>query len=84
MNTLLNTRALALSGATAGAILVVLCFALYAVLALPDPWMPLFIGSGPTVVGWVIGIAEGAGVGALLGWLVAVFYNRFAKLPGGA
>lgn len=80
MNTL-NTTALALSGATAGAILVALCFAIYAVLGLPDPWMPLFIGSGPTPGGWIIGMAEGAGVGAVIGWLVAVFYNRFAP-PG--
>jgi hypothetical protein len=77
MNTL-NARALALSGAAAGAILVALCFAIYLVLGQSDPWMPLFVGSGPTVGGWLVGITEGAGVGGLLGWIVATFYNRLA------
>lgn len=40
--------------------------------------MDLFIGSGPTLGGWIVFIAEGAGVGALVGWLVGLFYNRFA------
>jgi hypothetical protein len=40
--------------------------------------MPLFVGSGPTVGGWLVGITEGAGVGGLLGWIVATFYNRLA------
>jgi len=78
MNASLNTRALALSGATAGAILNVLCWAIYVIAGRPDPWMDLFIGSGPTVTGVFVFIAEGAGVGALLGWLVAAFYNRLA------
>ncbi len=79
MNTLLNTRALALAGAAAGAILNVVCLSIYAIAGQPDPWMALFIGSGPTLAGWIVFIAEGAGVGALLGWLVAAFYNRFAR-----
>jgi ribose/xylose/arabinose/galactoside ABC-type transport system permease subunit len=79
MNTLLNTRALALSGAAACAVLNVVCASIYAIAGRPDPWMDLFIGSGPTIVGSIVFIAEGAAVGALLGWLVAVCYNRLAK-----
>jgi hypothetical protein len=45
----------------------------------PDPWMPLFIGSGPTVGGWITGIVEGAAVFGVGGALIAVFYNRFAR-----
>lgn len=84
MNTLLNARALALSGAAAGAILNVICLAIYALAGRPDPWMTLFIGSGPTVGGCIVFVAEGAGVGGLLGWLVAVCYNRLAKPVAGA
>ena len=69
MNTQLNTRALALAGALAVAVLNVVCLAIYAVAGRPDPWMDLFIGSGPTVGGWLVFIVEGAAVGALLAWL---------------
>jgi len=79
MNATLNTRALALSGAAAGAILNAVCWLIYVIAGRPDPWMNLFIGSGPTASGIVVFIAEGAGVGVLLGWLVAVFYNRLTK-----
>lgn len=76
----LNTRALALSGAAAGAVLNLVCLSIYAIAGRPDPWMNLFIGSGPTFGGWVVFVAEGAGVGALLGWVVAAFYNRLARV----
>jgi hypothetical protein len=79
MNTQLNTRALALAGAAVFAIVNILCFAVYAVVGRPDPWMELFLGSGPSFGGWLIGIAWGAVMGALIGGLVAVFYNRWAK-----
>lgn len=79
MNTVLNTRALALSGAAAGAVLNVVCWLIYVIAARPDPWMDLFIGSGRSAAGIVVFIAEGGGVGALLGWLVAFFYNRIAN-----
>jgi hypothetical protein len=79
MNTHLNTKALAFAGALASAVLTALCFTIYAVAGRPDPWMALFMGSGPTVLGWLIGIVELALVGALLGGVVGVVYNRYAK-----
>ena len=79
MNTPLNTKALVVAGAIASAVLTVLCFTIYAVAGRPDPWMALFIGSGPTLGGWVIGIVELGLVGALLGVVVGAVYNRFAK-----
>lgn len=79
MNTQLNTKALAVAGAIASAVLTTLCFTVYAVAGRPDPWMALFIGSGPTALGWVIGIVELGLVGALLGGVVGAVYNRFAK-----
>lgn len=79
MNTQLNTRALAASGAITGAIINTICFTIYVIAGQPDPWMQLFIGSGPTVGGWIIGIAEGAAVFAVGAALIAFFYNRFAK-----
>jgi hypothetical protein len=79
MNTPLNTRALALAGAVTGGVIAALCFAIYAVLGWPDPWMDLFIGAGPSVAGWLIGIAESAAVVAFSGWLVAACYNRFVR-----
>lgn len=79
METRLNAKALTGAGAIAGGVLNTLCFTIYLVLGRPDPWMELFVGAGPTVGGWLVGIAEGAGVGALLGWLVAVCYNGLAK-----
>jgi hypothetical protein len=78
MNGSLNARALALAGAAASAMLVLLCFALYAALGRPDPWRELFVGSAPTVMGWLIGIAEGALVGLFLGAAVGILYNRFS------
>ena len=83
MNTYLNTRALAWAGALSGAALVTLCFAIYAVLGLNDPWMPLFMGSGPTVTGWLIGIAEGGAVGWLVGMVTGWSYNRLARPAAG-
>ena len=79
MNTQLNSRALAVSGAMAGAIIIALCFTIYLAAGQPDPWMLLLTGSGPTVGGWIAGIAEGAAVFALAGALIGFFYNRFAK-----
>jgi hypothetical protein len=79
MNTQLSAKALAASGAITGAIINALCFTIYLVARQPDPWMQLFIGSGPTVGGWIIGMAEGAAVFGLGGALIGFFYNRFAK-----
>jgi uncharacterized membrane protein (DUF485 family) len=79
MNTQLNTKALAVAGAIASAVLTALCFTIYAVAGRSDPWMALFIGSGPTALGWLIGIVELGLVGALLGGVVGAVYNRFAK-----
>lgn len=79
MNTKLNTKALAFTGAIASAVLTLVCFTIYAVAARPDPWMTLFIGSGPTFGGWVIGIVELGLVGALVGGVVGAVYNRFSK-----
>lgn len=78
MNTLLQTRALTLAGAAAGGILNVVCLLLHALARQPNGWMDLFIGSGPTPLGWVVFILEGAAVGAFLGWIVAACYNRLA------
>lgn len=79
MNAQLNTKALALAGAVASAVLTVLCFAIYAIVGRPDPWMTLFIGSGPTVGGWLIGIIELGLVGALIGAVVGITYNRLVR-----
>ncbi len=79
MNTQLDTRALAFAGAAVFALVNLLCFAIYASAGRPDLWMELFLGSGPTVSGWLVGIAWGAVMGALIGGLVAFFYNRWAK-----
>ncbi len=79
MNTQLNTRALAFAGSATFAVLNIVCLTIYALAARPDPWMTLFIGSGPSVGGWIVFIAEGAAIGALIGWLVAAFYNRLAR-----
>jgi hypothetical protein len=80
MNNRLDARALALAGALVGALINAVCFAIYLIAGRPDPWMQLFIGSGPTVGGWIIGMGEGAAVFALAGALFGVFYNRFAKI----
>lgn len=79
MNTQLNTKALAFAGGMASAVLTLVCFAIYAIAGRPDPWMALFIGSGPTVGGWVIGVVELGLVGALLGSVVGTVYNRLLK-----
>jgi len=79
MSARLNTTALAASGAIAGAIINALCFSIYLLARRPDPWMQLFLGSGPTVGGWMIGMAEGAAVFALGGVLIGSLYNRFTK-----
>lgn len=79
MNTHLNTGALAAAGAVASAMLTLVCFAIYAIAGRPDPWMALFIGSGPTIGGWLIGIIELALVGALIGGVVGMVYNRLLK-----
>ena len=79
MNTALNTRALAFAGAATGALVILLCFTLGAFRGRPDPWMAPFVGSGPTVGGWLIGMAEGALMGFFEGAVIAVFYNRFVR-----
>lgn len=79
MNTQLNTKALAFAGGATFAVLNVVCLTVYALAGQPDPWMTLFIGAGPTVGGWFIFVAEGAAIGALIGWLVAAFYNKLAR-----
>ena len=80
MNTHLNTKALAFAGSATFAVLNIVCLTIYLVAGLPDPWMTLFVGSGPTVGGWIVFVAEGAAIGALIGWLVAVFYNKRARM----
>ena len=71
MNTALNTRALAFAGAATGALAILACFTLGTLLGRPDPWMALFVGSGPTLEGALVGLFEGT--------LIGVFYNYFAK-----
>lgn len=60
MNSALDIRALAFAGAATGALAILACFTQSTMLGRPDPWMALFVGSGPTVGGWLIGIGEGA------------------------
>lgn len=79
MNTHLDTRAFTLAGAGAGALIALVCFAIYAIVGQPDPWMPLFIGSGPTFGGWLIGNVESALVGALGCAVVSAIYNRAVR-----
>jgi hypothetical protein len=79
MNAMLDIRALATAGAIASAVITALCFGLYAVLGRPDPWMDLFYGSGPTVLGWIVGMLEGAAVGAVAGAVLGAAYNRMAR-----
>ena len=78
MNTHLNTKALAFAGGATFAVLNIVCLTVYVLAGQLDPWMALFIGTGPTVGGWVVFVFEGAVIGALIGWLVAVFYNKLA------
>lgn len=79
MDTQLNPRALALAGGVVCAALATICFAIYVILGRPDPWTSLFIGSGQTPVGFVVGVAESAAAGAFGGWLAAVTYNRVTR-----
>ena len=79
MKAMLDIRALATAGAIAGALITALGFGLYAALGRPDPWMDLFYGSGPTVLGWLIGTAEGAAVSAIAGAILGAAYNRLAR-----
>jgi hypothetical protein len=79
MNSQLNARALALAGGVVCAALAAICFAMYVVLGRPDPWSALFLGSGQTPVGFVVGVAESAAVGGFAGWLTAVTYNRVTR-----
>ncbi|HMA40782.1 MAG TPA: hypothetical protein VKP10_11930 [Gemmatimonadales bacterium] len=79
MKALLDIRALAIAGAIASAVITALCFGLYAVLGRPDPWMELFYGSGPSVLGWIVGMVEGAAVGAVAGGILGAAYNRMAR-----
>lgn len=79
MNTQLNTRAFALAGGATFAVIQVLCLLVGALSGRPDAWLPLFLGAGPTVGGWIIFVVEGAVIGLLIGWLVALFYNKLAR-----
>ena len=78
MNTKLNTKALAFAGGATFAVVQILCL-LVGAIAGRDPWLPLFLGAGPTVGGWIIFVAEGAAIGVIIGWVLAVFYNRLAR-----
>jgi hypothetical protein len=82
MRATLDTRALVLAGAITGVVVTAVCFGLYAVLGRPDPWMDLFYGSGPTISGWLVGMAEGAAVGALMGAVLGTVYNGLARPAG--
>lgn len=75
----LSTVALGLAGAVAGALLVAVCFALYAVAGGPDPVMPLLLGAGPSFLGGVIGVAQGAVLGGLAGLTGGLTYNRMVR-----
>lgn len=79
MNMLLNTKALAVAGGATFAVVQILCLLVGALSGKPDPWLSLFLGAGPTVGGGIIFVAEGALVGVLIGWLVALFYNKLAR-----
>ena len=79
MNTQLDPRALALAGGVVCAALAAICFAIYLALGRPDPWTALFIGSGQTPIGFVVGVVESAAAGAFAGWLAAVTYNRVTR-----
>ena len=79
MNALLNTKAFALAGGATFAVIQVLCLVVGAISGRPDAWLPLFLGAGPTVGGWIIFVVEGAVIGMLIGWLVAFFYNKLAR-----
>ena len=79
MNSQLNTLALGVAGAVAGALLVATCFTLTAMVGGPDPWMPLLLGVGPSFFGGVVGVAEGAFAGGLVGLAVGLTYNRIVR-----
>ena len=79
MNAQLNTKALAVAGGATFAVVQILCLLVGALSSKPDPWLPLFLGAGPTVGGWIIFVVEGAVIGVLIGWLVALFYNKLAR-----
>jgi len=78
MNTQLNTKAFAFAGGATFAVIQVLCL-LIGLIAGSDPWLPLFIGAGPTIGGGIVFVAEGAAIGLLIGWLLAAVYNRLAR-----
>ena len=79
MNAQINTKALAFAGGATFAVVQVLCLLVGAISGRPDAWLPLFLGAGPTVGGWIIFVVEGAVIGMLIGWLVALFYNKLAR-----
>ena len=79
MNIQLNTLALAVAGAVAGALLVAVCFALYAIAGGPDPVMPLLLGVGPSFLGGVLGVVQGLVAGGLTGLVVGMTYNRVVR-----
>lgn len=79
MNSELNTGALGVAGAVAGALLVATCFTLTAIVGGPDPWMPLLLGVSPSFVGGAVGVAEGGFAGGLVGVAVGLTYNRIVR-----
>lgn len=79
MNAQLNTKAFALAGGATFAVIQVLCLLVGAISGRPDAWLPLFLGAGPTVGGWIIFVVEGALIGVLIGWLLALFYNKLNR-----
>ena len=79
MHTQFNTVALGVAGAFAGAVLVAVCFVLYAIAGGPDPVMPLLLGVGPNFVGGALGVADGAFGGGLAGLTVGLTYNRMVR-----
>ena len=79
MNAQLNTKALAVAGGATFAVVQILCLLVGALSGKPDLWLSLFLGAGPTVGGWIIFVVEGAVIGVLIGWLVALFYNKLAR-----
>jgi len=79
MNIQLNTLALAVAGAVSGALLVAVCFAVYAIAGGPDPVVPLLLGVGPSFLGGVLGVVEGLVAGGLAGLAVGLTYNRMVR-----
>ena len=79
MSMKLDTRAFAIAGASAAALVAAACFSIYVILGQPDPWNQLFNGSGQSALGFLTGVGESAAVGALAGAVVSAVYNRTTR-----